>query len=582
MTQRLPDMKRFLPTILAILLFASVFGLASGQVEDNDTFWQLQSGRYMVESGKLIYQDTFTLDAAAPRWEHCWLHDLILYETYQLGGFDGIALLRGLVVATAAVFLFLAARVRGAGLVSTLLVLPLLFAKTHMFWRARPQLWTILAFCLFLLILEGCRNQRCGRYWLWTLPLITLFWANLHAGVILVAPLMAAYGVGLWLNGYRRRFGLQEVPSAIDRSLLWVCGLIGLALLATPYFDHTYRALAGIMEARTSPMTVGNDDWRPNNFAGNSFYYYVAVASLTIMATSFRRICFVDALLLGGLFYSGVYYERNSLFFLFACIVVVPRYLEELVAWIASLHKTVAVVYRAVAITATFVLAAMIFDGLHERYGFFARGIKAHMFPVKAAEFVRQEQLPPNLFNSYVAGGYLMWSLYPQYQVFWDPRQDSKRMHNAGQIITAGLPGFQVLLDHYRVNTLVVLPLNLLTGKRTGLLDALDEQVWSLVFADELYLVYVRNTAVEPGWLARRRLPKRAKEAAILRMANVLGSDRPRRTAAYWEAARVYFLWGDVASGRKVLDNYFYLVPPESRDPEAVAKYDEILRGENM
>lgn len=43
--------------------------------------------------------------------------------------------------------------------------------------------------------------------------------------------------------------------------------------------------------------------------------------------------------------------------------------------------------------------------------------------PRQASQFVRDYRLPAPVFNDYLTGGYLMWSLYPEYKVFVDPRQ---------------------------------------------------------------------------------------------------------------------------------------------------------------
>jgi len=43
--------------------------------------------------------------------------------------------------------------------------------------------------------------------------------------------------------------------------------------------------------------------------------------------------------------------------------------------------------------------------------------------PAEASRFVVDNRLPAPVFNDYLTGGYLMWSLYPDYKVFVDPRQ---------------------------------------------------------------------------------------------------------------------------------------------------------------
>lgn|GEM_PF-330961 len=43
--------------------------------------------------------------------------------------------------------------------------------------------------------------------------------------------------------------------------------------------------------------------------------------------------------------------------------------------------------------------------------------------PRQASRFLQTCRLPGPVFNDYLTGGYLMWSLYPEYKVFVDPRQ---------------------------------------------------------------------------------------------------------------------------------------------------------------
>ena len=53
------------------LLLLAVFIVALRPMEDFDTFWQLQSGKYILESGHFLYRDTFSITPDAFRLEHC-------------------------------------------------------------------------------------------------------------------------------------------------------------------------------------------------------------------------------------------------------------------------------------------------------------------------------------------------------------------------------------------------------------------------------------------------------------------------------------------------------------------------------
>jgi len=138
-----------------LLLLAALFAIlwvATTVIHDFDTFWQLQSGKYMVETQSFIRTDLFTLAADVPRFEHCWLQDLILYFGYRLGGYHALSVIKGLALGGTALALMAVARIRGASWPSMLL-LSTPFWLSRGGWTARPQLWTFLFFALFVLIL---------------------------------------------------------------------------------------------------------------------------------------------------------------------------------------------------------------------------------------------------------------------------------------------------------------------------------------------------------------------------------------------------------------------------------------------
>ena len=111
--------------VLISMVFA-ILAVSISEVHSFDVFWQLQNGRYMAETMSLIRVDTFTLAADAPRYEHTWVHSLVLYGLYKLAGYGMISLFKGVMIAGTAVFLILAARRRSASWPAIALVLPVL------------------------------------------------------------------------------------------------------------------------------------------------------------------------------------------------------------------------------------------------------------------------------------------------------------------------------------------------------------------------------------------------------------------------------------------------------------------------
>ncbi len=266
--------------ILSIASFG-LLGLASGQVHSFDVFWQLQSGKYILQTKDFIYQDLFSLAAEVPRYEHCWLHDVIFYTIYKISGYTGISLFKGLIVSLTAGLRVLIARQRGSSWLSISVLIPTFFLSTFWAWKERPQLWTYLFFTLFLLVLE--RHKRRGDRVIFLLLPAMAVWSNLHAGAILAFPIVAVYLVWqVWQQFSKNVSGGKSQT----RSLLLFTGLLPLCALVTPY---STEILTTLVQAPFYGVSSGmerqifNIDSYPTTIEGYPKYFVAMFFALSLM-----------------------------------------------------------------------------------------------------------------------------------------------------------------------------------------------------------------------------------------------------------------------------------------------------------
>lgn len=569
---------RYFSWILLFIALLALFGLASGQIESFDIFWQMHSGRYLWETGNFVRFDTFSLAAAEPRWEHCWLHDLIFYATHQHLDADGISLLTGLLLTLTAAVLVWVARLRGGSVTAILLILPAFFAQTHFVWSARPQLWSYLLFAVFLLLLERHRQRPDRIIWL-LLPLMML-WANLHAGAIIAFPVLLAYAVGVWLDSGLPASARETVS---DRNLWLLFPGLTVATLLTPYGILPLRALFVTPTLGEATAQMYNVDWRGTSYVNlPQFYWGMGLTALALIGTLLvcrraatfgtSRFSFCDLLLLGGLAAMGLKMERHAPFFLMAAGAFLPRYVEVVLAWLMRRWQG----FRVGTVLFGLFFLFYFSSALYERYGWFRTGLLPWLFPIEAADFIREHHLPKNLFNSYTSGSYLMWALYPEYLVFQDNRQNSQEFFEAGLDVAYARPDWEEILERYEVNTIVTEALAYADGWRYRLLDQLRPPEWAPVHADRYFLVYVRASQVDPQWLSRHRLPPEAVEQTILSSARLLANHRPPRANALLEEARVLLARGEGRESIALLEQYFSVTPREEWNDEAVAVYQRL------
>ena len=553
-----------------------IFGVATTVIHDFDTFWQLQSGRYMIETQSIIRTDLFTLAADAPRFEHCWLHDIILYFSYTIGGYHALSVLKGLLLGGTALALLAAARVRGASWPAMLLLLaPFWLSRGG--WTARPQLWTFLLFAVFLLLLE--RHRRRGGREVYLLFPLMILWINLHAGAVLAVPILAAYLVG---EGGALALRTSNLSAHAYKTLWLATGLVLLGFLFTPYTREFIETLFSAHKLGAgqegAPITqMFNMDWRPTSFANDPYFYYAMVVTGVLMALGWRRLSLADLCLMGGLALMGLKLSRHTSFFFFGMVAILPVYVDAtadfLMARLKNRFRRIPRGLATLGAAAIFVYFAL---PAYETYGLFRTGLRTWHFPIEAAEFVRDHRLPRNLYNTYDWGGYLAWTLYPEYQVFWDGRQDSPEMFNYGWRVMSGHPGWESVLDKFGVKTIVSKACTVDSGQHYPLLDKLRENPrWALVFADESSLVFVRRDAVGEAWLARHRLPDERIDDTILSEALLLVQTESRRYKAWWEIARVRMARRQYPEALYALENYLMRTP--TRDPLAENYYRILL-----
>jgi hypothetical protein len=107
-------------------------------------------------------------------------------------------------------------------------------------------------------------------------------------------------------------------------------------------------------------------------------------------------------------------------------------------------------------------------------------------FPKAAINWIAINHPKGNLFNSYNWGGYIIWRLYPQYQVYIDGRADvyGDSFINSYVNVYRAKPGWEQTLDSYSINLVLIDP-------GSPLAFALSQSLgWKMVYEDELSVVY--------------------------------------------------------------------------------------------
>lgn len=432
-----------------------------------DLWWHLKAGGLILSSGAVPRTDPFSFTAAGRPWTyHSWLSGLALTGVWRAGGTTGLIGLRAVLIAGSLMVGWVAARKRGvgAGLASVLVLAACLQLKLRAL--ARPYLFSFVLFIVFALILQSCaaspleraleQARECRRRFkrlaaescfLWgaggrliLLPLLTVLWANLHAGFISGMLLIGAFGVGemvsLWVRRDGRPYGgaLLREPDGARFRAMFLAGILCLpASLLTPYGPGTllypFRLLEGVK------LVKQVQEWQPMPF-GMAFAVFWGLLALggiiLVRSVYFSRKAgrlgdeigpvVTDLLLMCGFAFLAVQAVRHMAWFL----LLVP----SVFGWHLAVSRRCFPQapgeaeggerkrYAYVAILLALVVGALPFA----RGGLPRTGLARDRFPVKACDYIEAKGLNYRLYNSYEWGGYLIWRLWPEMQVFIDGR----------------------------------------------------------------------------------------------------------------------------------------------------------------
>lgn len=450
-------------------------GIFSKEISDTDFWWHLRTGQWIVSNHTLPVPDPFSFtSAAAPVYAgelavrkfnlvHQWLGEVLQYLIYLVAGFPGIIAARALLLtAVCGLTGLVAGRLSGgfyAGVAAAFAASSVLVS----FAADRPALITFLCVAVYIALLEFRRG------W-WALPLVAVFWANCHAGFFLGWVVLLAY-------------------CAESRSRkLWL--ISALAVAASGLNPNGFGVVATLLAYRRSSMLMSLIEWMPPRFWSPPYGFWILLAVVTlVLAISWRKVRLTHWILFVAFAAASLTAFRNlPLIGILAPILIA--------AWFPFRGRLPAL---PVWLPPVLAAAGLLVVGGQGAFGH--TRVAEWVLPSGAADYLERNHVTGPVFNTYEQGGYLIWRLVPQAQVFMDGRDLSeaayrdyqKILFDGGDQMTAARAE---LLNRYGVRVVVMNTMDFVSGKLYPLALALANPGtpdWQLVYEDTQAVVFRRN-----------------------------------------------------------------------------------------
>ncbi|MGQ9583985.1 MAG: hypothetical protein ACUVXG_01120 [Anaerolineae bacterium] len=480
--------------LLVWALFVGIFAMALRPASDSDMWWHLRSGQHILETGAIPRLDPFSHTRLGQPWvDQSWLAQVALWGTYHLLGFGGLALGVALMVLATFIVVFLDSPghlyVRVGGVLLAALA-------SAVFWSPRPQMASLLLLAGVAYLLHRHWRGGKGRA-LWLLPPLFALWANLHAAWM-AGLLLVGCGVGgdllagLLARSDEEARRLWRRAGALALMLVLSAGAVclnpqGPAMLRYPFQTVGMKVLQEFIQ-----------EWASPDFHRLSFHPFIWLFLATACALALSRKAKDPGDLAAFVLFAALALTSGRNVALFA-VVAAPMLTEHATEALAPLLARAAVSDRRPT--------PIWQGGMNGGIGLLillAMGVRAwagplnpsavglehrQQFPVQAAQFLLQERPAGALFNSYNWGGYLIWSLYPAYQVYVDGRTDlyDDTLLQEYLQVAQLQAGWEEVLERRGVRLVLVesgQPLAAFLAQREG---------WSVLYQDGLAVVLARQ-----------------------------------------------------------------------------------------
>lgn len=415
----------FIPIIFTFI-FALLLSLRL--IIDLDLGFHLRGGQWMLQQKAFHRYDVFTYTVNSNEYiAMYWLYQILLYAVYALASYGGLTIFNALLLILVFFIMFLRMKADGCPMFLTIGLIFFSALAMELRFGVRPEVMSWLFLALLLLVLDQYFHRK--KNYLFWLPLIQLVWVNSHGLFILGLAVIGAYLLSILIH--RRVFDKTLFKWFIAAVIVTCINPYVFKGITFPFYLFTRLQSASIFKdvisEFVSPWSKMALD-KISNLPLYTYYGFSVIGSISLIAT-FRRRLIHEYILFIAFFYLSYAIIRNvPLFIIVTCQILVHAGRE--IRLPDSLRKRLKHLFRIPArylpVATTLLLALLCLRLITNAFyvdrggGTFGVGLDKDFHPIKAAQFIVDNNLDARILNDMNLGSWLIWKV-PQ-PVFIDGR----------------------------------------------------------------------------------------------------------------------------------------------------------------
>lgn len=482
-------MKKYLFILLIILI--SIGFCCLHPVPDNDLWARFIAGEYIVKNLSILKYDFLSYTPTHIWYDHEWGASIFFYLVNKYFGDTGLIFLKGILFALTLIFGYKTIKLKSSegGFTYRLvyLILMLLAASKATGTIIRCLMFTCFFYSVSLYILEKARTG--SKRLLCLLPLIMLFWANIHGGCISLIGVLCVYILGEFLN-----------KKSFKEYIFILLGCFAV-LFINPYGIEYVKFLFYAAFMDRSIITEWNSSFHRlylNQFICYKIYLFTFLSAMFTdlfkNKINYEKADKTKIILIILMAYLSIAHVRHQTFFVFTAGTLLynevysvlnfgVNYLKKILKinsenFIQSLSLLINIsIY--VLISLIFILP--IFSKKQIK-------ITKSLYPWYAVEFVKINNIKGNLFINFDYGSYAAYKLYPNNLIVMDGRYEEvynpDLLEELNNFHTVKNDWYKIIKD-YKTDVMIL-------EKQYKVYEKiLSHPDWILVFHNNLYGVFI-------------------------------------------------------------------------------------------
>ena len=440
---------------------------------DFDLFARLIVGERVIEHGIFPFHDFLSYTPTHLWYDHEWGSGVVFYLILKYLGAVGFILFYALAIFGISFFVIKTQKLQKhpfpASIIFMTIFLTFFLRANHNLVRC--QLFSFFLFSMFLYFLE--KNRKSGTRLIWLIPFLTIFWNNVHGGVVAGLGLVFIYFVGAVLEKkpWKKYFAVLAISSPLLILNPYGVKYLNFLFSATtmtrkfvvewwPFYKATSAMPAAVSCMAAAAISLFNHikskNWDITKFIvigvtlaeGLIHVKLISLALITVSALCYNDIC---------------------------------RFVFRFKKIFIKIEKCL---YFAVIVLAVCLIP--LFSPLTPR-------VDLTILPFQEVEFLKINNLKGNIVTPFALGSFVSYKLYPDNLIYLDGRYEevynNKEFYIMGDFELADTDNWDTILKDYDTQITMIrkhIPAYKKMQEKEGWIHVYDGTLCGIFIRDDL------------------------------------------------------------------------------------------------